>query len=188
MTADRKGLPQRVVAGGFDRLPIDPDIEPEPQPRRRSRWPRLHAGVVLAVFVGGFFGGLARYGIDEAFPTPGSRFPLPTFAINLSGAYALALLLVLVLEVLPPTRFVRPAVGTGFLGAYTTFSSLATSTDQLAAHGHVGLAVTYAVLSLFGGLASASFGLVTGRSLRANRHRRSLRDSSQDSSYERDDR
>jgi CrcB protein len=173
VTADRRGLPQRVVAGGFDRFPIDPDIEPEPRPRRRSRWPRLQAGVVLAVFVGGFFGGLARYGIGEAFPAPTDRFPWPTFAINLSGAFALALLLVLVLEVLPPTRFVRPAIGTGFLGAYTTFSSLAVSTDQLLAHGHVGVAVAYPILSLFGGLACASFGLVVGRSLRANRHRRS---------------
>ena len=77
------------------------------------------------------------------------------------------------IEVLPPTRFVRPGLGTGFLGAFTTFSSLATSTDQLAAHGHAGIAVAYAVLSLFGGLACASFGLVAGRSLRANRHRRS---------------
>lgn len=173
MTADRGGLPRRVVDGDFDRLPIDPDIEPEPRPRRRSRLPRLNAGVVLAVFVGGFFGGLARYGIGEAFPTPNSRFPWATFAINLGGAFLLALLLVLVLEVLPPTRFVRPALGTGFLGAFTTFSSLAVSTDQLAAHGHARIAVAYAAGSLFGGLACASFGLVVGRSLRANRYRRS---------------
>ncbi len=169
MTTDRGGLPQRVVAGGFDRLPIDPDIEPEELPRRRkSRWPRLQAGVVLAVFVGGFFGGLARYGIGDAAPTPNSGFPYSTFAINLSGAFLLALLLVLLLEVLPPTRFLRPALGTGFLGAYTTFSSLATSTDQLAAHGHAGLAVAYAGSSLFGGLACASFGLVAGRAVNAN--------------------
>ena len=173
MNTERRGVSARVGVGQLGALPIDPDIEPEPQPRRRSRWPRLKAGVVLAVFVGGFFGGLARYGIGEAFPTPNSRFPWATFAINLGGAFLLALLLVLVLEVLPPTRFVRPGLGTGFLGAFTTFSSLATSTDQLAAHGHAGIAVAYAVLSLFGGLACASFGLVVGRSLRANRHRRS---------------
>ena len=170
MKTERSGAAARVGVGQLGGLPIDPDIEPEPEarPRPRSRWPRLEAGVVLAVFVGGFVGGLARHGLDVAFPTSTDRFPWTTFAINLSGAFALALLLVLVLEVLPPTRFVRPAVGTGFLGAYTTFSSLAVSTDQLLAHGHAVIAVAYAAGSLFGGLAFAALGLVVGRSLRGN--------------------
>jgi CrcB protein len=184
--ADSRGSPQHVATGDFDDLPVDPDIESgaelesdgdEEPVRRRSRLPRLQPAVIVAVFVGGFFGGLARYGVGLAAPTPANQFPATTFAINLSGAFALALLLVLVLEVLPPSRFLRPALGTGFLGAYTTFSSLATSTDQLAAHGHAGAAVAYAVTSLFGGLACASFGLVTGRAVSANRHRQRPRGS-----------
>lgn len=173
MNTERGGAPQRAVGGELGGWPVDPDIEPDPRPRRKSRWPRLQAGVVLAVFVGGFFGGLARYGLGEAFPASASQFPWTTFGINLSGAFLLALLLVLVLEVLPPTRFVRPALGTGFLGAFTTFSSLAVSTDQLAAHGHTGVAVLYAAGSLFGGLACAALGLVAGRSLRGGRRNQS---------------
>jgi fluoride exporter len=171
LNTERGGAPRRVGGSQLGALPIDPDIEPEPDlaPRRKSRWPRLQAGVVLAVFVGGFFGGLARYGLGEAFPTSSNSFPWTTFGINLGGAFLLALLLVLVLEVLPPTRFVRPALGTGFLGAFTTFSSLAVSTDQLAAHGHSAIAVAYAAASLFGGLACAALGLVAGRLLRGNR-------------------
>lgn len=165
MNTEREGVSPRVVGGQPGELPIDPDIAPK-VPRRGSRWPRLEAGVLLAVFVGGFFGGLARYGLGEAFPTSSSAFPSTTFGINLGGAFLLALLLVLVLEVLPPTRFVRPGLGTGFLGAFTTFSSLAVSTDQLAAHGHAGVAVLYVAGSLFGGLACAVLGLVAGRSLR----------------------
>lgn len=169
MNTERRGVPSRVVGGQPGELPIDPDIERELQPRRKSRWPRLQAGVVLAVFVGGFFGGLARYGLGEAFPSSSRQFPWTTFGINLGGAFLLALLLVLLLEVLPPTRFVRPAMGTGFVGAFTTFSSLAVSTDQLAAHGHAGIAVAYAAGSLFGGLGCAVLGLIGGRSLRGNR-------------------
>lgn len=90
--------------------------------------------------------------------------------INLSGAFALSLLLVLVLEVFPPTRYVRPALGTGFIGAFTTFSSLATATDHLLAHGHPMLAIAYTVGSLFGGLVAASLGLAGGRAISANRH------------------
>jgi len=41
-------------------------------------------------------------------------------------------------EVLPPTTYVRPLLGTGFCGAWTTFSSITASTDQLAAHEHAG--------------------------------------------------
>jgi CrcB protein len=169
LNTERSRASARAGVGQLGALPIDPDIEPESQPRRRSRWPRLKAGVVLAVFVGGFFGGLARHGLDEAFPASANRFPWTTFAINLGGAFLLALLLVLVLEVLPPTRLVRPGLGTGFLGAFTTFSSLAVSTDQLAAHGHAGIAVGYAAGSLFGGLACAALGLIAGRSLRGRR-------------------
>jgi CrcB protein len=160
--------------GGLRALPIDPDIdEPENPPRRRptSRWPRFAPGVLVAVFVGGVLGGGARYGIGVAAPPAVDGFPWDIFAINLSGAFALAVLLVLVLEVFPPTRYLRPALGTGFIGAFTTFSSLATATDHLLAHGHPALAIVYTFGSLFGGLAAASLGLACGRAISANRHR-----------------
>jgi len=155
-------------------LPIDPDIDEadSPPPRQpASRWPRLAPGVVVAVFVGGVLGGWARYGIGIAAPPPVDGFPWDIFAINLSGAFALALLLVLVLEVFPPTRYVRPALGTGFIGAFTTFSSLATATDHLLAHGRPLLAVGYTLGSLFGGLIAASLGLACGRVVSASRRR-----------------
>jgi fluoride exporter len=167
-----RAIPDPV--GGLRALPIDPDIEePESPPRRRpaSRWPRLAPGVLVAVFVGGVFGGGARYGIGLAAPPAADGFPWAIFAINLSGAFALAVLLVMVLEVLPPTRYVRPALGTGFIGAFTTFSSLATATDHFLAHGHPALAVVYTAGSLFGGLVAASLGLACGHAISANRHR-----------------
>jgi CrcB protein len=83
----------------------------------------------------------------------------------------LAVLLVLVMEVLPQTQYVRPALGTGFLGAFTTFSSVAVASDQLLAHGHPGLAIVYITGSLFGGVAAAVSGLVVARSLSAKLRR-----------------
>ena len=65
-------------------------------------------------------------------------------------------------HVLPPGG-TRPALGTGFIGAFTTFSSLATATDHLLAHGHPMLAIAYMVGSLFGGLVAALLGLAGGR-------------------------
>lgn len=168
----------------FDRLPIDPDVDPaedKPQPpvnapqpfgdRGRSRWPRVHWRTVAMVCVGGFFGGFARYEFGLVWPSPASAFPLSTFTINTAGAFLLALILVLVLEVLPPTTFIRPALGTGFCGAFTTFSSVATSSDKLLAHGHAGTATAYVVVSVVAGLAAASFGILVGRSIAVNRDR-----------------
>jgi CrcB protein len=156
-------------------LPVDPDIadpvEPPALGPPTHQLPHLRPRVLLAIFVGGIFGGLTRYGIGRAWPPRVDGFPWDIFAINIFGAFALAVLLVLVMEVLPQTHYVRPALGTGFLGAFTTFSSLATAADHLFAHGHPGLAVAYVAGSLFGGVAAAAFGLFAARSLTPARHR-----------------
>jgi len=126
---------------------------------------RPSVAIVGTVFLGGCLGGIARYGVTRAWPTPQHAFPWATFAINANGAFVLALLLVVVNDVLPPTTYVRPLLGTGFCGAWTTFSSITASTDQLAAHSHAGTAILYLVGSLAVGLMAALAGLVTGRSL-----------------------
>jgi CrcB protein len=156
-----------------DYLPIDPDIETD-RGASRSALPSIDPRVPLAVFAGGVFGGLARYGIGVAAPPRADGFPWDIFAINLAGAFALALLLVIVLEVLPPTRFVRPALGTGFLGAFTTFSSLATASDRLAAHHQLATAATYVLASLLGGLLATVLGLVSGRAVKSRSVRKSV--------------
>lgn len=161
-------------------LPIDPDVDALEDVRHRTAgafdaprvrgWPRLHPSVLGAVFIGGVAGGLARYRLTEGWPAGPGTFPWATFTINNSGAFLLALLLVLVIEVLPPTRYVRPLLGTGFCGAWTTFSSVVVTADQLIAHGHVGVGVIYVLASVIAGLASASLGLVCGRAIAAYRH------------------
>lgn len=156
-------------------MPVDPDIADPVEPPALGppihQVPHLRPGVLLAIFVGGVFGGLARYGIGRAWTPRADGFPWDIFAINIFGAFALAALLVLVMEVLRRTHYVRPALGTGFIGAFTTFSSLATATDHLLAHGHPMVAIGYIAGSLFGGLAAASLGLFAVRGLIAKRHR-----------------
>lgn len=174
------------VVGNDPRLPLDPDVDTTEDRRhrsgtgaatgvfarpRRSRWPRIHWLTVLAVAGGGFFGGLVRYAVGLALPAPHGGFPWSIFLVNTAGAFLLALLLVLVLEVLPPTTYLRPVLGTGFCGALTTFSSVATGVDQLVARGHAATAVGYVVASLLAGLAAASFGIVLGRSIAAEKEK-----------------
>ncbi|MBS2534621.1 CrcB family protein, partial [Catenulispora sp. NF23] len=112
-----------------------------------------HSGRVLAaIAAGGALGGPARYGLGLAFPTTPHTFPATTFAINVSGSFLLALLVVLILDVWPPTIYVRPFLCVGFLGAYTTFSTWMVDTDRLISAGAWGTAVANLVLSLVAGL------------------------------------
>ncbi|HEY0869404.1 MAG TPA: CrcB family protein [Acidothermaceae bacterium] len=169
---------EAIAPDGTDHLhglPVDPDIadpvEPTPIGPSTRQIPYLPPAVLVAIFVGGVLGGLTRYGIGRAWPPRSGGFPWDVFAINIFGAFALAMLLGLVKELWPRTRYVRPAVGTGFLGAFTTFSSLAVASDQLLAHGHPVLAIGYIAGSLFGGVAAAALGLLVARILSTMRHR-----------------
>ncbi len=162
-------------------LPIDPDVDPDEdarhhrtggpfdQPPVRSRWPRLRWRLLAAVFVGGCLGGFARYGLTVVWPAAAGEFPWATFAVNNGGALLLAVLLVLVTDVLPPTTYVRPLLGTGFCGALTTFSAVTVTSDQLVVGGDTATGVLYLAASMTSGLACAAFGLVLGRSIAANR-------------------
>jgi len=150
-------------------LPVDTDLAPDDVPpigHQRPR-PRVHLDplVLLAIFVGGFGGGLARYGIARALPTSVTEFPWATFLVNVSGAFGLAVLLVLTPEVWRPTRYVRPLVGTGFFGAFTTWSTFMVQSDQLFAHNRVWLALLSFVGSAAAGLAAAAAGLHLTRRL-----------------------
>ena len=75
-------------------------------------------------------------------------------------------------QVLPPTTYLRPAVGTGFLGAYTTFSAVTVDVNQLIAHDRVATGLLYLLATVLGGLTAASLGLVTGRAIAARRERK----------------
>ena len=139
-------------------------------PIRSPRWPRLPWDILLAVFLGGWLGGLARYAITSAWPTGTGRFPWATFSVNVLGAFVLALVVVVAADVVS-SRYLRPLLGTGFCGAFTTFSSIVLSGDLLFAHHHPGTAVTYLAASIVAGLAGAASGLLLGRAVAANRRR-----------------
>lgn len=121
------------------------------------------------MFIGGCLGGLVRYAVTQHWPTPDDRFPWPTFAVNVAGAFVLALLVVIVSEVMRGSTYVRPLIGTGFCGALTTFSSVVVTADEQIAHGHAGLATTYLVTSIVAGILVAWIGLRLGRLYGATR-------------------
>jgi CrcB protein len=166
-----------MTSGDRDELPIDSDLSPadpvapsadHSAAARRRRAPssrRAQADVLGAIAAGGALGAPARYGVAQLVHVGPDSFPWATFWTNISGSFALGLLLILVLERFPPTRYVRPFLATGFLGAYTTYSTFAVETDLLAKDGHIGLTVTYAVSSLVVGFAAVWAGIAIARAL-----------------------
>jgi fluoride exporter len=135
-------------------------IEPLTKPHRRSE-----RQVVAAVALGGALGTPARYGISLAVHVTPGTFPWGTFWTNVSGSFALGLLLTFLLERFPPSRFLRPFVATGFLGAFTTYSTFAVETDLLVKNGHVDVAAAYALGSLAAGLMAVWVGIVLARAV-----------------------
>lgn len=111
------------------------------------------------VAAGGAIGTAARHGIAEAFPVAPATFPTATLAINLAGAFALGVLLELLVRRGRPSGWARLLVGVGALGAFTTFSTFTVEVAELLRDGDAGLAGGYLGASLAGGLVACLAGL-----------------------------
>ncbi|MGV0624779.1 fluoride efflux transporter FluC [Mycolicibacter minnesotensis] len=101
--------------------------------------------MVAAVAVGGAIGAGARYAVALALPTPVGGFPWATLLTNVSGCALMGVLMVTVTELLRAHPLVRPLLGTGVLGGYTTFSTFVGDFDSLAAAGHPIPALLYLI-------------------------------------------
>ncbi len=133
---------------------------------RRLRGPSCaRLGVLVAVAIGGALGAPARYAIGRVVHVSTDSFPWATFWTNLSGAFVLGLFVTLVVERFPPSRYPRPFFAVGFLGAYTTFSTMAVETMLLVKHGHAALGVTYIAASIAAGFFLCYLGIVLGRTV-----------------------
>jgi len=120
----------------------------------------------LLVGIGGSLGAIARYLVARWLGVLiETRFPLGTFVINISGSFVLgALGTITAQKVVPNSDALRLALGVGFLGAYTTFSTFEFETHALLDDGEWLIAATNMVASLFIGLVAVRAGIVAARS------------------------
>ena len=165
-----------------NRLPVDSDVPgaqdtEQREVRRRfdvllSRW-----DVLLVIGAGGALGSLARWGVGELLPWSGDEFPWATFVENISGGLALGILMVFLLDVWPPHRYLRPFLGVGLLGGYTTFSTYMLESRDLLVGDEAFTAFTYLAGSLIAGLVAVWLGIFSARAaVRVAQHRRRRRE------------
>ncbi|MGY0693293.1 fluoride efflux transporter CrcB [Virgibacillus sp. FSP13] len=115
----------------------------------------------LAVGIGGMFGAVGRYGISLLIPTNGG-FPYATLVANLIGCYLLSFLLNQrrIKQRLSPELFT--ALGTGMIGAFTTFSTFAVETIKLW-QSNPFQSFIYILVSIFGGLGYCYLGFMSAK-------------------------
>jgi len=119
--------------------------------------------LLTAVAVGGVLGSLGRYAVGSALPHPAGAWPWATFLVNLTGSLAIGILVGWI-AVRPGSHpLLRPFVGVGVLGGWTTFSAFAVDVVQLTNHGRPLLALLYVVASVVTGTLLAGVGIVVGQ-------------------------
>lgn len=122
----------------------------------------------IAVAIGGALGALARYWVANVVGARfDTKFPFSTLVINLSGSFIAGLFLTLALERVNLHPNWRLAVAVGFLGAYTTFSTLAYESFKLMEERSIVRGFANLIVSMTLGLAAVWLGVVAARGIDA---------------------
>ncbi|MGW2918582.1 fluoride efflux transporter FluC [Streptomyces angustmyceticus] len=128
--------------------------------RRAAPW-QGQGAVIGVVAAGGAIGATARYGAGLLWPTASGAFPWTTLTVNAVGCALMGVLMVVITEVRAAHRLVRPFLGTGVLGGFTTFSTYAVDIQRLVGGGRPAAALAYLAGTVLVALA-AVWGAVTG--------------------------
>ena len=118
----------------------------------------------IFIAIGGMLGAILRYAIKNIHIYNYKEvIPINTLFINVSGTLVIALILTISFEIFEFDADIRLGIATGFLGAYTTFSTLCKETVNLMNQGNYYSAISYIGFSIMLGLAATYFGVVIAR-------------------------
>jgi CrcB protein len=129
------------------------------------RLPRHDRRELVAIFVGGVAGALARVGLAQAAPHGAGAWPWATFLANMVGALLLGYFVTRLQERLPPSNYPRPFLGTGLCGALTTYSTFSYEILRLLEDRARFYAAAYVTASLLGGFGAVGLGWTLGTGL-----------------------
>lgn len=141
--------------------PVDPDVDLH-QPEQRQEWRKRWVLPVIAL--GGAVGAAARHALELAVPSAPGEVPWPTLLVNVVGCLLIGLLMAHV-EAGRGHPLLRPFLGAGVLGGFTTFSTYAVDVLGLAATGRGAAAVGYLLGTVLAALVAVLAGLAAGRRL-----------------------
>ncbi|WP_280429635.1 fluoride efflux transporter FluC [Nocardia brasiliensis] len=150
--------------------PIDSDVDlGQPDQHKELVWSR--GAILAAIALGGGLGALARYGLALLWPTTGGGFPWATFITNVLGCFLIGVLMVIISDIVTPHPLVRPFLGVGILGGFTTFSTYANDTRALLTPDAVATAFFYLFATLGCALLATLLGVRLTRAACATRTR-----------------
>ncbi len=164
--AETSGLARRSLLGG-------PDARPWPLPIRSARLSRHHPQEfalalphLILIGIGGALGAIARSLVATALALwLGPTFPFGTFVVNVSGSFAIGVLLAVLTPRVSDGGELRALLVIGFLGAYTTFSTFSYETFALFEGGRYLAAAVNVAGQLALGLVAVVLGVVVARAL-----------------------
>ena len=116
----------------------------------------MNIKTIMSVAIGGFLGGITRYELSALLGGDGILYA------NLIGSFLLAFITYYFIERGLLAAWLNAGIGTGFIGAFTTFSSLATTIVKLESQGVIA-SIGYFLVSSLGGLAFALLGFMLAR-------------------------
>lgn len=125
-----------------------------------------------AVGLGGALGGLTRHTLLDVWPYERGTFPWPVLTINVVGCVLIGVLMVVVEERLARHPLLRPFVGVGLIGGFTTFSTYALDTADVWRADEPYLTIGYLGGTLIAALAAVTLGMAATTGLLTLRRRR----------------
>jgi len=121
---------------------------------------------LAAIFAGGAVGAVARVLTARHLGSGAPSWPWATFVINVSGTFLLGYFATRLQERLPLSRYRRPLLGTGFCGAFTTFSTFQVELLKMLDSGRLLIALVYAASSIAAGFAAVTIATASVRRVR----------------------
>lgn len=150
--------------------PVDPDVDlHDPEQQGKSSW---DPAVLAVIAAGGVVGAEARYGLSVWLPADSGTWPAATWWTNVGGSLLLGALMVLVTARRPGSRLLRPFLGVGVLGGFTTFSTAMVEVHQLVVAERAVVAMAYLLGSAAAALLAVTVGALVTRAAVRRWHRR----------------
>lgn len=148
---------------------VDADANPA-VPGQRGDW-QNHRAVLPVIALGGIAGALLRHLAGSAWPAPEGAVPWATWGVNVSGCLLIGVLMVFVTEVGGAHPLLRPFLGVGLLGGFTTFSTYTVEVNSLLLDGRAAVALGYLLGTVVAALVAVVIGVVLARGMVGARRR-----------------